>query len=219
MSLPIDGDPVNIERRIAERFQRMVERQILQVQDAWHGGRDLALVRDQTHRHTGGFRGVLERTMVPRSTAYRWIELYEAYPEVSHVGHFSSITKAIEAARPRALKALPELCKVHDHEKQIASYGIKVALCVLCRRCGLVVRATDGRPAPGAPVRWWRGVKYRLFIDGWRATASIRGRLDRWLADPRRAERLAAIEADREAELEAVRVAVRQWCHQRGQRS
>ena len=75
--------------------------------------------------------------------------------------------KALPANTSR-VSHLPEVCRVHRW-----THG-PPAFQVCCRRCGMVVRASTGRPV--GSTRWWACIRYRLFPDGWRAVASCRGR-------------------------------------------
>ena len=59
-------------------------------------------------RREGGFLGVLDRAGIPKTTDYRLIELFQRYPEVSHLGHFGSVAEALQLPQEDATEPAQE---------------------------------------------------------------------------------------------------------------
>lgn len=169
-TLQNDGPAVNREQRIAELYQQTRGLAQRTVQSAWECGRELACARDQAERHEGGFRGVLARTKVPRSTAYLWIQLWEAYPEVSSVGHFTSIRRAMEDAKPKAAPVTLLLDQSADSLRPSLQLGDEIIECQICDcHGGGTIREQVERFVAGQGPDPWKCPKRAVAWEAYRA--------------------------------------------------
>ena len=75
-----------------QAFQQYARRT---VEEAWLAGDALMRIRDQLPH--GGWRAGLEERGITKSTAHRFISLRKKYPEMSHLGTFSSVSAALTA--------------------------------------------------------------------------------------------------------------------------
>ena len=108
-SEPSEKQSDDLESALRIAYEAMLHLRQRTLEEAWRTGYLLTEAQGTADRREGGFRGVCERAGVPKTTAYRLIELYESYPEVSHVGHFTSVDQALAAARPDEKEALAKL--------------------------------------------------------------------------------------------------------------
>ena len=99
-SVPVQNPPDDLESCIREAFNAAVLLGRRAVAEAWRCGYLLTEARRTADRRDGGFRGVLARADIPLRTAYRLIELYERYPKCANLAHFTSVDRALAAARP-----------------------------------------------------------------------------------------------------------------------
>ena len=99
----------DLESCIREAFNAAVLLGRRAVAEAWRCGYLLTEARRTADRRDGGFRGVLARADIPLRTAYRLIELYERYPKCANLAHFTSVDRALAAARPDEKEELAKL--------------------------------------------------------------------------------------------------------------
>ena len=108
-SVPVQNPPDDLESCIREAFNAAVLLGRRAVAEAWRCGYLLTEARRTADRRDGGFRGVLARADIPLRTAYRLIELYERYPKCANLAHFTSVDRALAAARPDEKEELAKL--------------------------------------------------------------------------------------------------------------
>ena len=96
----------DLEVCIREAFTAAVDLGRRSLEEAHRCGYLLHEARGTADRRDGGFRGVCERCDIALRTAYRLVELYEAYPKCANLAHFTSVDAALRAAKPTP--ALPD---------------------------------------------------------------------------------------------------------------
>ena len=91
------------------------------LEEAHRCGYLLAEAKRTAHWRDGGFRGVCERAGIPKTTAYRLVELYRRHPEVSQLGHFDSVTAALDAGTAAPTGKAAELDALLERLKEAAA--------------------------------------------------------------------------------------------------
>ena len=87
----------DLELALRDSYAAMLRHAQRTVEAAWRCGHLLNEARLTADRREGGFRGVLARAGIPKTTAYRLVDLFQRYPEVSQMGHFPSVDAALRA--------------------------------------------------------------------------------------------------------------------------